>query len=104
MVKPRKNNLGLKQSEAHGNNRTCNRAHRHGRSISGISGGIIKPVMDVVCTISSARILFMSGTTTLAMVSASLIRNRDEIKRIDRGGIMLAIGAAVSGLARKATL
>lgn len=71
-------------------------------SISGIGGGvIIKPVMDAICSMSSAQISFMSGTTVLAMTFASLIRSRDEIKEIDRRGVMLAIGAAVGGLAGK---
>lgn len=71
-------------------------------SISGIGGGvIIKPVMDAVCAMSSSQISFMSGTTVLAMTIASLIRSRDEIRKIDKRGVMLAIGAAVGGLAGK---
>ena len=71
-------------------------------SISGIGGGVlIKPVMDAVCTMTSNQISFMSGTTVLAMTIASLIRSRDEIKRIDRCAVMLALGAAVGGVAGK---
>ena len=71
-------------------------------SISGIGGGVlIKPVMDAVCTMTSNQISFMSGTTVLAMTVASLIRSRDEIRKIDRRGIMLAIGASVGGVAGK---
>lgn len=68
-------------------------------SISGIGGGVlIKPVMDAVCSLSSNQISFMSGTTVLAMTIASLLRSRDEIRKIDKRGIMLAIGAAVGGV------
>lgn len=71
-------------------------------SISGIGGGVlIKPVMDAVCTMTSNQISFMSGTTVLAMTVASLIRSRDELKRIDKRAIMLAIGAAAGGVAGK---
>lgn len=71
-------------------------------SISGIGGGVlIKPVMDAVCTMTSNQISFMSGTTVFAMTVASLIRSRDELKHIDKRAIMLALGAAVGGVAGK---
>ena len=71
-------------------------------SLSGIGGGvIIKPVMDAVSGLTSSQISFLSGTTVLTMTIVSLLRSRGGEVRIDRRGILLALGAAFGGLAGK---
>lgn len=70
-------------------------------AISGVGGGvIIKPVFDAFSGMSVSAISFLSGCTVLAMTIVSLLRSRGmriELKR----GTLLAVGAAIGGLAGK---
>lgn len=71
--------------------------------ISGVGGGvIIKPVMDAVSGLPVATISFLSGCTVLAMTITSMVRSiGGEVKVEPRRGTLLAIGAAVGGIAGK---
>lgn len=70
-------------------------------AISGVGGGvIIKPVFDAFSGMSVSAISFLSGCTVLAMTIVSLLRSsgmRIELRR----GTLLAVGAAIGGLAGK---
>ncbi|MEG0763732.1 MAG: sulfite exporter TauE/SafE family protein [Oscillospiraceae bacterium] len=72
-------------------------------AISGIGGGvIIKPVFDAFSGFPVATISFLSGCTVLAMSIVSMLRARgDSIKIEPRRGTLLAVGAAVGGVAGK---
>ena len=67
--------------------------------ISGVGGGvIIKPVLDAVSGMPVATVSFLSGCTVLAMT----IRSRGgDVKVEPRRGTLLAIGAAIGGVAGK---
>ncbi|HIX90344.1 MAG TPA: sulfite exporter TauE/SafE family protein [Candidatus Agathobaculum pullicola] len=71
--------------------------------ISGVGGGvIIKPVMDAVSGLPVDTISFLSGCTVLAMTIASMLRSiGGEVKVEPRRGTLLAIGAAIGGIAGK---
>ncbi len=70
-------------------------------SISGIGGGVlIKPVMDLIFSMPTSEISFLSGTTVLTMTVVSLLRSRRELK-VDLRTFMLALGGAVGGVAGK---
>lgn len=72
-------------------------------AISGIGGGvIIKPVLDAVTNLSVTEISFLSGCTVLSMAVVSMVRNRKQPTKIESGrGTMLAVGAAIGGIAGK---
>ena len=73
-------------------------------AISGIGGGvIIKPVFDAISGMPVASISFLSGCTVLAMSIVSLLRSRGGDAKIEpKRGTLLAVGAAVGGVAGKA--
>lgn len=70
---------------------------------SGLGGGIIiKPMMDALSGLSVSTISFLSGTTLLAMSTVSLLSSRKSGIKVDKTrGTLLAIGAAVGGVAGK---
>lgn len=71
--------------------------------ISGVGGGVIvKPVLDAVSGMPVATVSFLSGCTVLAMTITSMIRSRrGDVKVEPRRGTLLAIGAAIGGVAGK---
>ena len=71
--------------------------------ISGVGGGvIIKPVLDAVSGMPVATVSFLSGCTVLAMTVTSMLRSRGgDVKVGPRRGTLLAIGAAIGGVAGK---
>jgi len=73
-------------------------------AICGIGGGvIIKPVLDATGAVGVSTGSFLSGCTVLSMSIISVlksIRNKNNVIEI-RKGTLLAIGAAVGGLAGK---
>ncbi len=73
-------------------------------AISGIGGGvIIKPVFDAISGMPVASISFLSGCTVLSMSIVSLLRSKGGAVKVEaKRGTLLAIGAAVGGLAGKA--
>lgn len=65
-------------------------------------GVIIKPVLDAVSGMPVATVSFLSGCTVLAMTITSMIRSRGgDVKVEPRRGTLLAIGAAIGGVAGK---
>lgn len=65
-------------------------------------GVIIKPVLDAVSGMPVATVSFLSGCTVLAMTNTSMIRSRGgDVKVEPRRGTLLAIGAAIGGVAGK---
>ena len=73
-------------------------------AICGIGGGvIIKPVLDSFGLLSVSAISFLSGCTVLSMTCYSVIKSRLSGNSLIemRSGSILAVGAAVGGLAGK---
>lgn len=71
--------------------------------ICGIGGGvIIKPVVDALNVLSVSALSFLSGLCVLAMSCISVYKQRKSRLVKKKQGTLLAIGAAVGGLAGKA--
>ena len=68
-------------------------------SISGIGGGIIiKPILDLIGTMSPGTINFLSGCTVLSMALSSFIRSsQTSCQNNYRSTIYLTIGACIGG-------
>lgn len=71
--------------------------------ISGVGGGvIIKPILDAVSGMPVSTVSFLSGCTVLGMTAASMINSRSGEVKIEKcRGTLLAVGAAVGGVAGK---
>lgn len=71
--------------------------------ICGIGGGvIIKPVVDALGVLSVSALSFLSGLCVLSMSVISVYKQRKKRLVELRQGTLLALGAAVGGLAGKA--
>lgn len=73
-------------------------------AICGIGGGvIIKPVLDAFHVMDVATISFLSGCTVLSMTTYSVIKSKisGESHIDQKTGFLLAVGAALGGLAGK---
>lgn len=72
-------------------------------AVSGVGGGVlIKPVLDMVPGMGVATASFLSGCSVLSMTCVSLLRSgKDDVKLEKKRGTLLAVGAAVGGLAGK---
>ncbi|HML46246.1 MAG TPA: sulfite exporter TauE/SafE family protein [Clostridia bacterium] len=70
--------------------------------ICGIGGGVvIKPVLDSLHLMSVSTISFLSACTVLSMAFVSVYRSRKQLLQGGLSGTLLAIGAALGGIAGK---
>ncbi len=71
--------------------------------VCGIGGGvIIKPVVDALGVLSVSALSFLSGLCVLSMSCVSVYKQRKKRLVELRQGTLLALGAAIGGLAGKA--
>ncbi len=71
--------------------------------VCGIGGGvIIKPVVDAFNILSVSALSFLSGLCVLSMSCISVVQQRKSHLVEPRQGTLLALGAAIGGLAGKA--
>lgn len=70
--------------------------------ICGIGGGVvIKPTLDSMRLMGVSTVSFLSACTVLAMSLVSVYRSRKQLLEGGRSGTLLALGAALGGVAGK---